>query len=439
LAGSTPRRSDQLAIRACRHPGVVAGGHRVEAQLIGPRQQPVELQVPVALDAGIRRAPSAWSDTYGSTTWRSNSSEKLKTWWAIPSCWATRRASSTSATEQHPVSDGPPHSFMVAPTTSSPASTNRAAATDESTPPDMATSTRTGQTPRNRATAAGTATAARSISAAVVDGPRRQPEAGEGLVLGDTHGKQDRAGFHGAAGARRPCRSAHPGLIEQDQQSFALDPGKTQVQVAGRARYPRGSLDRIRHGRPEAAGQLIAQSPHPGGGGRPLGSGNQSGRGQADDPGHIVRSAAKFALLSSSVEDGPQRRSPAPGQGAATLRAAYLVATDTDEIGICSGNSHVEPAGGLYGVGMQKGARSEPPNRAGEPLERLDHARLMVGQLHRHQSHARIQQESKGVQIDQAVGVHRRHPNLLTARQRRLDHGRVLDCADDERAGTGGQ
>src|ERR1700728_911891 len=61
----------------------------------------------------------------------------------MPSCWATRRASSTSATEQHPESDGPPHSLRVAPTTSWPASTSRAAATDESTPPDMATSTRT--------------------------------------------------------------------------------------------------------------------------------------------------------------------------------------------------------------------------------------------------------------------------------------------------------
>ena len=53
-----------------------------------------------------------------------------------------RRASSTSATEQQPVSLGPPHSFIVAPTTSHPSSRSSAAATDESTPPDMATSTR---------------------------------------------------------------------------------------------------------------------------------------------------------------------------------------------------------------------------------------------------------------------------------------------------------
>src|ERR1700722_14874213 len=60
----------------------------------------------------------------------------------MPSCWATRRASSPPATAQHPQPEGPPHSLSVAPTTSWPASTKSAAATDESTPPDMATSTR---------------------------------------------------------------------------------------------------------------------------------------------------------------------------------------------------------------------------------------------------------------------------------------------------------
>ena len=65
---------------------------------------------------GVR--PRACSPTYGATTKRSNSSVRLKTWWVMPSCWATRRASSTSATEQQPESEGPPHSLSVAPTTS---------------------------------------------------------------------------------------------------------------------------------------------------------------------------------------------------------------------------------------------------------------------------------------------------------------------------------
>ena len=39
------------------HAGVVARRHRVEAELAGPAQEAVELQVAVAVDAGVRRTP----------------------------------------------------------------------------------------------------------------------------------------------------------------------------------------------------------------------------------------------------------------------------------------------------------------------------------------------------------------------------------------------
>src|SRR5512138_3390835 len=60
----------------------------------------------------------------------------------MSSCWATRRASSTSLTLQQPVSLSPPHSFIVTPTTSWPCSSSSAPATDESTPPLIANITR---------------------------------------------------------------------------------------------------------------------------------------------------------------------------------------------------------------------------------------------------------------------------------------------------------
>src|SRR5262245_50832929 len=60
----------------------------------------------------------------------------------MPSCAATRRASSTSLTLQQPESDSPPQSLSVTPVTSWPCSSSNAAATDESTPPLIATSTR---------------------------------------------------------------------------------------------------------------------------------------------------------------------------------------------------------------------------------------------------------------------------------------------------------
>ena len=104
---------------------------------------------------GFGVTPAAWASTYGCTTAASKSSVKLNTRWSMSSCWATRRASSTSDTLQQPVSLSPPHSRIVTPTTSWPSRASSAAATDESTPPLMATITfMTGVMPAGRSAGA---------------------------------------------------------------------------------------------------------------------------------------------------------------------------------------------------------------------------------------------------------------------------------------------
>ena len=55
LVGATLQRV--AARRVTADPGVMAGRHGVEAELIRPTQQPVELHVPVALDARVRGDP----------------------------------------------------------------------------------------------------------------------------------------------------------------------------------------------------------------------------------------------------------------------------------------------------------------------------------------------------------------------------------------------
>ena len=108
-------------------PGVVAGGDGVEAEQVGPLGEPGELDVAVALDARVRRdAGGVGRDVRARRRAASKSSPKLNTRWSMSSCWATRRASSTSVTQQQPVSLSPPHSFIVTPTTSwpSPASSS---------------------------------------------------------------------------------------------------------------------------------------------------------------------------------------------------------------------------------------------------------------------------------------------------------------------------
>ena len=52
---------------------------------------------------------------------------------------------------------------------------------------------------------------------------------------------------------------------------------------------------------------------------------------------------------------------------------------------------------------------------------------------------SRSSRSRRAVQVDQPVGTHRRHPDLLTAGRGRLHHGRMLDRADDHRSGAGRQ
>src|ERR1019366_260456 len=142
---------------------------------------------------------------------------------AGPSWSAPRRASSTSATEQQPESEAPPHSLSVAPTTwSRPyCSATRAAATEESTPPDRATSTRIPSVSQLR-------DRARHDGQGVVDvrlGGRRpegDPDAAGGLLAREPHRLQHVAGLHRAAGAGRAGCHRHTRLVEQDDERLPL-------------------------------------------------------------------------------------------------------------------------------------------------------------------------------------------------------------------------
>ena len=55
--GRRPGRCGRCPSGAVDHAGVVTGGDGVEAEGVGPLQQPVELEVAVALDARVGRAP----------------------------------------------------------------------------------------------------------------------------------------------------------------------------------------------------------------------------------------------------------------------------------------------------------------------------------------------------------------------------------------------
>ena len=122
--------------------GMVAGGHRVETEHHGPSRNRSNLRCDCSRRTGwgsgpARGRPRTVDDV---TVEIVGEVEDVVVHAELrrdpPGVLHIRHRAATR-------SEGPPHSFIVAPTTSWPASTIIAAATDESTPPHIATSTRT--------------------------------------------------------------------------------------------------------------------------------------------------------------------------------------------------------------------------------------------------------------------------------------------------------
>ena len=97
----------------------MAGRNRVEAEPQSTVEKAPELQVPVALDARIGCPSERMGFDVGRDHLLLELLGEVEDVVIYPQAGAaTRRASSTSPTEQHPESPAPPQSFMVAATTS---------------------------------------------------------------------------------------------------------------------------------------------------------------------------------------------------------------------------------------------------------------------------------------------------------------------------------
>ena len=298
----------------------------------------------------------------------------------MPSCWATRRASSTSATEQQPASD------VAAPQLHGDADDVVALVEQQGGGHRRVDAARHGDQdlhrprPRHRpwvsrATAAGTALRARSTSASVVVVPSDRRRRAEGLASRDAHGGQHVGGLDGAARARRARRGADAGLVEEDQQRLGLDAGEAQVAVARGLAAAVAGLD--------AAGDRRRAARRPGGraGGRParpwrpLGRRVAAGRCHADDAGHVVGPAAPLALLPAAVQDRRDAawrttRAPTP-LGPPNLWAL----TETRSAPRREGR-HVEPRERRHRVGVEPdgGRRSRGHASAGSRRSRCSPA-----------------------------------------------------------------
>ena len=177
----------------------------------------------------------------------------------MSSCWATRRASSTSATLQQPVSLSPPHRRIVTPTTSWPSRRKQrggdrrvdaAAHRDHHLHAAAAARPRARRSVRtadviavDRAVDVG----GRSSCARASGAARRRP------IAVDAHRGEHVRRVHRPARARRRRRRADAGLVEQVQQRLALDALDEDVgragDLVGRRRPSRGRRARRRRAR----------------------------------------------------------------------------------------------------------------------------------------------------------------------------------------------
>ena len=242
----------------------------------------------------------------------------------MSSCWATRRASSTSAIEQQPVSLAPPHSRIVSPTTSWPACSSSSAATDESTPPLIAQSTFIGcvalRRPPRRV--------ARSMSAAVVVRPsvrRSAPSAhsrSTPIAASTCDGSIAPAAHADAALAHTPPSSSRysNASFSMPRMHTCADPAtlssggtvsRTSAQLAAQLTHePVAQLG-------EARVLVVA-----------LGIGEPQRLGERDGAGDVLRAAASLALLSATDEQRFERH-PARGTPARRCPSAHRTCAPT--------------------------------------------------------------------------------------------------------------
>ena len=217
---------------------------------------------------------------------------------------------------------------------------------------------------RSRVTAA-QVTTTRSASAGGHGRAQGPTEAGKGLLLGDAHGQQHRAGLESTAGARRPGRGAHA-TSSSDTRSASLSvPGKRRCKWPGASARP-ATVSWRRGPRLQPAGQAVPQRPHPGLGRRPFGAGLGDGHAQSHDPGHVVGAAAQLPLLPSAVQDGAQGRdASAPAKAPipcgppslwpliATRSASADASARSNQVGACTASV------------CRRRPRRQPANQAG--------------------------------------------------------------------------
>ena len=368
----------------------------------------------------------------------------------MPRRRATHRASSTSATEQQPESDSPPHSLSVAPTTSWPASQRRAAATDESTPPDIATRTaprhagapsrewawRLGDRRRHRVTG--------GVDVGLDGGPaERQPQRAGRLRPVDADRRQHVRRLLRTAGTAR-CRAGQHTMVvlEEEEQRLAVDRGEADVGDAGHEVITRRSRWHRALARCSTAAPIAVTSS------------SRQARARSTSACRWLAAARAAAANATALATScvPLRRSrscPPPICCARIVTPVRTTSapTPTGPPHLCEASVMRSAAAAAWATSSQviawaasvwiSSLRCSLSDDGGNVVEPLHGADLVVHEPDRDQGHGVVELCREGVEVDQPAVVHRDDPASTAADW--LEHGLVLDGGAHDRAAAGGE
>ena len=407
-------------------------------------QEPVELQVAVALDARVRRAArGVGGDVRARPPGGRSRRPKLKTWWSMPSWSATRRASSTSATEQQPgVGLAAPELEGDAQDVVALLEQERRRRPTSRPRPTWRTRTLIGPPAAGRRRAGTTSRAAVDVGVGAGPAEREAQRARIACSRGTPMAARTCDGSAAPLAHDEAAEAHTPAWSSRNSSASASTPWKqTWARPAAR---PSGRRRRCRS--PRRQGRRRAARRPGGRAGRRRGRCPRSGGsavrpargGHGDDAGHVLGAAAAVPLLARHRSDGRPSSTPGRTTRAPTpLGPPNLWALTEMRSAPAAVRRHVEPGQGLDGVGVEHGVGGMATDDLGHLGEGLDRADLVVDQHHRHHGHGIASSRTAARRRGRSAPSASTGADAAAERGRRVAHGVVLDGGGHDRAAPG--
>ena len=253
-----------------------------------------------------------------------------------------------------------------------------------------------------------------------------------GDLVGAADGQQHMAGVQRTGGAGAAGGRTDPGLIQQQQQAFALNALKAEVHVAGEpvdGIAVQGAVGNLR----ETGDKLVPQCGDLGGVFVDVIAGLLQRSGQTHDAGNVFRTGPLAPLLGAALDDVGQGDALPGIQHAGTLGTMEFMAGEGQHIDVLLLHIDVEVAGGLHGVGVEQDTLFMA--HGADLGDGQDGADLVIGVHDGHQAGVGPDGVSHLLGGDGAGGAHRQQLHLkalLLQLFQGVENGVVLEGGGDD-------